>query len=60
MSNNKAVVVRALSVFFGIILIIIGVIAFFNYLSIELWFRLTLIFIGGYISITGIVGLLRK
>ena len=60
MSYNKSTVLKALSIFFGIILIIIGVIGFFNYLSIELWFRLTLIFIGGYISITGIVGLTKK
>ncbi|MFC2159407.1 hypothetical protein ACFLQS_01675 [Actinomycetota bacterium] len=60
MSNNKSVVLRALSIFFGAVLIIIGIIAFFNYISIELWLRLTLIFIGGYLSITGIAGLTRK
>ena len=54
MSDSKAVVLRALSVFFGIVLIIIGIVAFFNILSIELWLRLTLIFIGGYLFITGI------
>ena len=60
MGDSRAIVLNALSIFFGLILIIIGIIAFFDYLSMELWFRLTLIFIGGYISITGIVGLTRK
>ena len=52
--NNRAIALKVLSVIFGIVLIIIGIISFFNILSIELWLRLTLIFIGGYLFITGI------
>ena len=54
MSNGKTVVLKVLSTIFGVILIIIGIIAFFDFLSIELWLRLTLIFIGGYLFITGL------
>jgi hypothetical protein len=54
MSNGKTVVLKVLSIFFGVILIIIGIIAFFDFLSLELWLRLTLIFIGGYLLITGL------
>ena len=54
MSNGKTVVLKVLSIIFGVILIIIGIIAFFDFLSLELLLRLTLIFIGGYLLITGL------
>jgi hypothetical protein len=46
---------RGLSLFFGIVLIIFGVLAFYDYFIIDpLWVRITIIVIGGLSFITSL------
>jgi len=46
---------RGLSMFFGVILIIVGAMSFYDYFTIEpLWIRITIIVIGGLSFITSL------
>lgn len=46
---------RGLSLFFGVILIIIGSMAFYDYFTVEpLWVRITILVIGGLTFLTSI------
>jgi hypothetical protein len=47
---------KTLSLFFGILLIIFGVLSFYGYLTIEpLWLRIVILVIGGLSFLTSLV-----